>query len=73
MIVTAKLENPDQTDVTLTITMPLAGWRVIRAALNSNDHAYKYDNQDFRAAIDHVITGLEARIDDKSLTREVES
>jgi hypothetical protein len=69
MIVTAKLENPDQTDVTLTITMPLVGWRAVHKGLFDNP-AYVCDQ--LRDAIRHVIVGLEAKIEDKSLTREVE-
>jgi hypothetical protein len=69
MKVIAQLQNPDQVEITLTITMSLAGWREVATTLFTGR---TYVNQQFREAIQHVIVGLEARIEDEALTMEAE-
>ena len=61
MIATAKVKDPGEVKVTMTITMTVGSWKAIRDELSS-----KYLPNKFREKIRHLIDKVERTLYDES-------
>lgn len=66
MKIKMKAVDPDKIDVVLTVAMPLAAWKLIRAELLDSDI---YPSREFRKAITEVVNEFE-QIVEKQMEHE---